>query len=73
MKILEDFEKSGATYDDLALALFKLKDNGIDEVVSLLLMHSGLGRLTDYAEAIEVIIRDYDHLEKWREEAGEIT
>ena len=73
MKLLDQFNKSEASYDDLALALLDMDENGVDEVLNLLFMHSGLGRLTFYEMLIQNVIRDYDHLEDWRDEAGEIT
>ena len=59
--------------DNDYLALVMLEDENIDEILTLLFMHSGLGRLTKFDEIINKIIKEYDHLKEWRDEADEVS
>lgn len=74
MGYIENFKyNEDATYNDLALELLDLPENGVDEIITQLLMHSGLGRLEYYDMLIQNVIKNYDNLKEWRDEAGEIS
>jgi len=74
MKWLKDFmDDDEATYDDLVRELFALEEDGIDDIITLIFMRSGLGRLEFYDMILNNIIRDYDNLKEWRDEVGELT
>ena len=74
MKYLKEFDESDqVSYDTLAQELFELKENGIDDVFTLVTMHAGLGRLEFFDMVIQNAIRNYDTQKNWRDEVGEIT
>jgi len=72
-KLLNELLKDDVSYDEIALALFKLPEDGIDAVLELVLMHSGIDRLNRTTEAVETVLIKYDLLRKWRDDAGEVT
>lgn len=59
--------------DEIAVRLLELPENGVDEIIVQLFMHSGLGRLEYYDMMLNKVIREYDNLKEWRDEAGEIS
>ena len=68
---LNDFiEDEDATYDELALDLLNLPQEGFSEVFSLTCLHSNLEELERYIEFAQMAIHQYDNTEKWRVEAG---
>lgn len=74
MMDLREFDKSDDfSYDDIAQQLFDLDQDGIDEVFTLVAMHSGLGRLEFFDMVIQNSIRNYDTQGFWREQVGELT
>ena len=74
MNYLKGFDQDDrVSYDDLAMELFELDQNGLDEVFTLVAMRSGLGRLEFFDMVIQNSIRYYDHQRKNRDEVGEIT
>lgn len=58
---------------DIALELFELPQNGIDDVINLVFKYSGLGRLEYFDLMVNNAIANYNNAKAWRDDAGEIT
>lgn len=74
MKYLEGFlDDPNGSFDDLVKELFDIPEDGIDELIGCIAMHSGLGRLEYMDMVVQNTIREYDDLRSWRDEVGEVT
>ena len=74
MKHLDNFKGDAeACYEDLVQELFDLDEDGIDEIIGCIAMHSSLGRLEYMDMVVQNTIREYDDLREWRDAVGEVT